>query len=93
MNKTKNILINGSGGLPITLDIFYIGNKPQPLVIYAHGFNGFKDWASFDLVAEQFAEAGFCFIKFNFSHNGTSAQSPEDFVDRKHTAIITTQKN
>ncbi|HEV7333343.1 MAG TPA: alpha/beta fold hydrolase [Flavisolibacter sp.] len=38
-------------------------------------------WAAFDLIAAQFVKAGFCFIKFNFSHGGTSPQSPEDFVD------------
>ena len=81
MLKFKNILINGSSGKAIVLDIFYNGILNQPLVIYAHGFNGFKDWGNFDLVAEQFADAGFCFLKFNFSHNGTSPESPEDFVD------------
>lgn len=81
MNKTKNICINGEEGKPIALDIFYSSEKYQPVVIYAHGFNGFKDWGNFDLIAEQFAAAGFCFIKFNFSHNGTTPESPEDFVD------------
>lgn len=79
MNIIKNIVINGSGGLPIALDLFYNEEKFQPLVIYAHGFNGFKDWANFDLIATQFAAAGFCFIKFNFSHNGTTPEFPEDF--------------
>lgn len=81
MHITKNIVINGSGGKPIAIDIFYTDGPPKPVVIYAHGFNGFKDWGAFDLIAVQFAEAGFCFIKFNFSHNGTIPEAPEDFVD------------
>lgn len=81
MNSTKNIVITGANGKPITLDIFYKEGDPKPLVIYAHGFNGFKDWGRFDLVATQFAEAGFCFIKFNFSHNGTTPEATEEFVD------------
>jgi pimeloyl-ACP methyl ester carboxylesterase len=32
-------------------------------------------------MAKQFAEAGFCFIKFNFSHNGGTLQQPIDFPD------------
>ncbi|MBK8494821.1 MAG: alpha/beta hydrolase [Chitinophagaceae bacterium] len=78
----KNIIITGSSGKPINLDIFLPGNKrPAPVVMYAHGFNGFKDWGNFDLVAEKFAMQGFVFVKFNFSHNGTSPGNPEAFVD------------
>lgn len=81
MKIAKNISINGAGGKPIAMDVLYKDGPPKPTVIYAHGFNGFKDWGGFDLIALQFAEAGFCFIKFNFSHNGTTAEAPEDFVD------------
>ncbi len=83
MHITKNSIIDGADGKPIALDIFYTDGPAKPAVIYAHGFNGFKDWGRFDLIAEQFAEAGFCFIKFNFSHNGTAPEAPEDFVDLK----------
>jgi uncharacterized protein len=81
MTIFKNILLPGSNNKPIPTDIFYKELKPNPVVIYAHGFNGFKDWANFDLVAKQFANAGFTFIKFNFSHNGTTPGDPENFVD------------
>lgn len=77
----KNILLPGAEGKPIALDIFYAEATPRPAVIYAHGFNGFKDWGNFDLIAAQFAAAGFTFIKFNFSHNGTTPEQPEEFVD------------
>ncbi len=78
----KNILLTGSEGKPMATDIFYHQDgQPKPVIIYAHGFNGFKDWANFDLIAIQFAEAGYVFVKFNFSHNGTTPASPEDFTD------------
>jgi len=82
MHVTKNKILAGKHGRPVVTDIFfsYDGRK-KPVVIYAHGINGFKDWGNFDLVARQFAIAGFTFIKFNFSHNGTTAEQPEDFVD------------
>lgn len=80
--EIKNIIIKGAGGKPIALDLFYKeGNKPLPVVIYAHGFNGFKDWGGCDIIAREIAEAGFAFIKFNFSHNGTTPAQPEEFVD------------
>ena len=82
MQNVKNILIPGSDQYPITLDIFFEEKGVrQPVIIYAHGFNGFKDWGNFDLIAEKFAAKGFCFIKFNFSHNGTTPLYPEEFAD------------
>ena len=82
MSQHKNIPLPGPHGLPILTDIFLPEKKqPAPVLIYAHGFNGFKDWGNFDLIATQFAAAGFAFIKFNFSHNGTSPEHPETFVN------------
>jgi uncharacterized protein len=82
MNGIKNIVIPGADAKPISLDIFFDGNAAKnPVVIYAHGFNGFKDWGNFDLIAKSFASNGFTMIKFNFSHNGTTPDQPETFAD------------
>ena len=82
MNRIKNLVITGAEGKPILLDLFLSdeGGK-KPVLIYAHGFNGFKDWGNFDLIAARFAEAGFALVKFNFSHNGTMPAAPEVFAD------------
>ena len=55
--------------------------KPQPLVIFCHGFKGFKDFGCWDLVAKAFVEAGLAFVKFNFSYNGTTVDDPLNFGD------------
>jgi uncharacterized protein len=82
MQQVKNIIIPGTACKPIALDIFYNEDvNHQPVVVYAHGFNGFKDWANFDIIAKRFVQEGFAFVKFNFSHNGTTPQTPEDFTD------------
>ena len=82
MQIVKNTLIPGSEGRQMAIDIFYKDEgKPLPVVIYAHGFNGFKDWGNFDLIAKAFASAGYVLVKFNFSHNGTTPSRPEDFAD------------
>ena len=61
---------------------FYLENsKPKPIVIFCHGYKGFKDWGAWNLMANKFAEEGFCFIKFNFSHNGGTLEQPIDFPD------------
>src|ERR1700748_884234 len=78
----SEIILNGSDNKPILLDITYKEtNGTSPVILYAHGFNGFKDWGNFDLIAQQFTDAGFAFVKFNFSHNGTTPDHPNEFAD------------
>lgn len=82
MEIIKDRSINGSRKKPITLDIFYeASDSPLPVVIFSHGFKGFKDWGHFNLIAKQIAEAGFLFVKFNFSYNGTTPEKPDAFTD------------
>ncbi len=54
---------------------------PVPIVVFAHGFKGFKDWGCWHLIAEAFAKKGFAFLKFNFSHNGTTPETLDEFAD------------
>jgi pimeloyl-ACP methyl ester carboxylesterase len=53
----------------------------KPVILFVHGFKGFKDWGHFNLIANWFAENGFVYCKFNLSHNGTTVQDPVNFVD------------
>jgi len=59
----------------------------KPMIIFNHGFKGFKDWGPFNLVAEKFAKKDFVFIKMNFSHNGTTIENPSDFADLEAFAL------
>lgn len=78
----KNRIIPGRHSKDILLDIYYTNSgKKKPVVIFAHGFKGFKDWGHFSAIANRFAEKGFVFIKFNFSHNGTTKDKPTFFAD------------
>ncbi|PKV48636.1 hypothetical protein ATE84_0639 [Aquimarina sp. MAR_2010_214] len=82
MAKNKNIIVKGRYQKPILTDVFYKKDGVQkPVIIFCHGYKGFKDWGAWDLVAEAFANAGFFFIKFNFSHNGGTIEQPIDFPD------------
>lgn len=77
-----NIVLQNKHGKPFLADVHFIANgKPKPVIIFCHGFKGFKDWGAYHLVGNAFAERGFVFIRFNFSHNGTSTDKPTDFVD------------
>jgi pimeloyl-ACP methyl ester carboxylesterase len=74
--------VPGSSGLPITFDIHFPEKKEaNPLVIFLHGFKGFKDWGQWPLLAEEMAKQGFAVLRMSFSHNGTSPDTPIDFSD------------
>ncbi len=82
MQKIKNQIINGKHNKPILIDYFFNKNEKQkPIVIFCHGYKGYKDWGSWNLMATHFANNDFFFIKFNFSHNGGTIKEPIDFPD------------
>lgn len=82
MHIKKNQILQSRHQKPILYDIFIAENSTQaPLVIFCHGYKGFKDWGYWDLVAQAFAKSGACFVKFNFSHNGGTVDQPIDFPD------------
>jgi len=82
MQKLKNNVLTRKKDKNILIDYFFKeNNQTKPIAIFCHGYKGFKDWGAWDLVAEAFAEAGFFFVKFNFSHNGGTMEQPIDFPD------------
>ena len=84
IKKLENIVIEGSVSKPILLDLTFKANgKPKKVVVFCHGFKGFKDWGPFNKIACYFAERDIVFVKFNFSYNGTSINDPLNFIDLK----------
>jgi len=80
--KKHELSIKSYNDKAISIDYRYCdSDKPLIPIVYVHGFKGFKDWGSSNEIANYFAEHGFLFLKFNFSHNGVSKESPCDFVD------------
>ncbi len=83
MIKETNILVKSTHhNKPILTDIFYKKNNiKKPIVIFCHGYKGFKDWGAWNLAAIEFANNNLFFLKFNFSHNGGTAENPINFPD------------
>ena len=78
----KNQILHRTEEKPIIWDAHYNANgDKKPLVVFCHGYKGFKDWGSWGLVAEQFSQEDLFFVKFNFSHNGGTIEKPIDFPD------------
>jgi uncharacterized protein len=69
--QTGNILSNER--LPINYDLLApvtAAGSVLPVILFVHGFKGFKDWGAFPDVYEELARAGFAVIAFNLSLNG-----------------------
>lgn len=80
--KKLNIKLENKETRDFLADALYSEtNEKMPLVIFVHGYKGYKDWGAWNLMAEKFAEAGFFFVKFNSSHNGTTIEDPYNFGD------------
>lgn len=59
---------------------------PLPVVLFCHGFKGFKDWGPFPVWARflaeaGLAEAGLAAVTFNFSYDGVAAETPTAFTE------------
>lgn len=83
MIKNTNISVKSSiHNKPIVTDAFYKQtNSKKPIVIFCHGYKGYKDWGAWNLMANTFAENDLFFVKLNFSHNGGTLENPIDFPD------------
>ena len=78
----QHYVIDGKHQKPILIDTTCVSKKTKlPIIIFCHGYKGFKDWGAWNLMANAFAKAGFLFLKFNFSHNGGTVEQPIDFPD------------
>lgn len=59
--------------LPIYYDLYSpetTQTRSFPVILFLHGFKGFKDWGAFPDACEYLARHGFCVLSFNFSKNG-----------------------
>ena len=69
-------VIESKEGRKISLDIHIpLSKKRVPVVVFCHGFKGFKDWGHFNWVAESCMPYEMAFLKFNFSFSSPTFQS------------------
>lgn len=80
MIDLKNKIYVGSENRESLYD-FSVPENPKAIVVFVHGYKGYKDWGAWNLVQKTFVESGFGFIKFNLSHNGGTVNEPIDFSD------------
>ncbi len=79
--RIENQLYTGSSGRKSFFDLHIPENFNGKLVVFVHGYKGFKDWGAWNLVDFEFTYKGFGFAKFNLSHNGGNHIYAKDFPD------------
>lgn len=68
----------GADKIPFTMDITLPEKCNGVVVYFFHGFKSFKDWGSYNELANHFADHGYIFVKWNYSHNGVGATQTDD---------------
>lgn len=72
--------IPSSEDLPIYYDFYVPAGKSEqrfPVIIFLHGFKGFKDWGAFPDACAEISSAGYAVLAMNFSLNGVGKSMTE----------------
>ena len=77
----KNQIYTGADGRQSLIDLTIPENFNNQLMVFIHGYMGYKDWGCWNLVEKYFTDLGFGFCKYNVSHNGGTIDNPIDFPD------------
>ncbi|MFT6166861.1 MAG: dienelactone hydrolase [Vicingaceae bacterium] len=93
MTNKLNTWFVGAENRKSPISIYYPKQREKAeIVLFAHGFKGYKDWGHFPLIQQYLAEKGFIAVAFNFSHNGGTVDEEIDFPDLDAFAKNTYQK-
>lgn len=77
----KNKIYVGANGRNSVYDIEIPDDWNNKLIVFIHGYMGYKDWGCWNLVSDYFTDRNFGFLKYNVSHNGGTVENPIDFDD------------
>lgn len=77
----KNAIYKGAEGRESVYDLNVPNEWNNTLIVFLHGYMGYKDWGCWNLVSDYFTDKGYGFLKYNVSHNGGTVDNPIDFPD------------
>ncbi len=80
--KIKNGIYIGANDRKSLIDL-QVPEKLEckDILLFIHGYKGYKDWGCWNLVQQYFIDRGLGFAKMNSSHNGGTVDEPIDFPD------------
>jgi len=74
--------VENDQGDTVDCDLRFVADGGQkPVVVFCHGFKGFKDWGPFPEWGRRLAQAGFVSVHMNFSFNGVHRDRPTEFTE------------
>ncbi|HKL88811.1 MAG TPA: alpha/beta fold hydrolase [Salinibacter sp.] len=74
--------VENARGDAVDCDLRFVENeRGKPVVVFCHGFKGFKDWGPFPEWGRTLARAGFVSLHMNFSYNGVHRDRPTEFTE------------
>ncbi len=79
--KLKNQIFLGASNKKSLIDLNIPETYSGKMILFVHGYMGFKDWGCWNLMEDYFLSLGFGFCKYNVSHNGCSIEDTFNFVD------------
>src|SRR5690554_216370 len=80
--KVTNMIYKGANGRESLVDLQVPeGFEYSDIVVFVHGYKGYKDWGAWNHVQSFFVANGIGFCKFNMSHNGGTVEEAIDFPD------------
>ncbi len=77
----RNTIYKGADNRESLYDITIPKDWNQKLIVFVHGYMGFKDWGCWNLAGQFFVDNSYGFVKYNVSHNGGTTENPIDFPD------------
>lgn len=77
----RNEIYLGANKRKSLFDFQVPNNWNNQILIFIHGYMGYKDWGCWNLVQDFFVDLGFGFLKYNISHNGCTIDHPNEFKD------------
>lgn len=90
--KITNGIYVGAKGRSSLFDLEIPKNNQGEIIVFVHGFMGFKDWGAWNLVQQFFVSHGYGFAKLNLSHNGGTVMNGMNFPDEEAFAQNTYSK-
>ncbi len=82
--KRISFHLPGASGETVWGDFYLPGGEPRgagwPILVFCHGFKGFKHWGAWPYLCERMTKSGFSVATITFSHAGVEKDS--DVFDR-----------
>ena len=80
--EERPFTVQNTRGDAVDCDVRFLEDAPRgPVIVFCHGFKGFKDWGPFPVWGRRLAQAGFVSVHVNFSHNGVHRDRPTEFTE------------